>query len=170
MSKRFWTVLFLVLLGVGGLLYMRHAREASVEASSSRHGGGRHGGGMGDLPVPVVAGKVEEHDVPIYLDGLGTVQAFNTVTVKARVDGQIDKVAFTEGQDVKEGDLLAVIDARPYQASLDQAVAKKAQDEAQLPNARVTLKRDEDLINKRVLDQQSYDTQKYLVDQLVATV
>ena len=176
MSKRFWIILFIALLGAGGLVYLRHTREAAGSAGgrpgAAGGGGGRRGGGGpgGDMPVPVIAGVVEERDVPIYLDGLGTVQAFNTVTVRARVDGQIDKVAFTEGQDVKEGDLLALIDPRPYQASLDQALAKKAQDEAQFSNARATLKRDEDLINKKVLDQQSYDTQRFLVDQLAATV
>lgn len=120
--------------------------------------------------MPVVAGVVEKKDVPIYLDGLGTVQAFNTVTVKARVDGTLDKVVFTEGQDVKQGDLLAQIDVRPYQASYDQAVAKKAQDEAMLASARLILARDADLIKTKVLDQQTYDTQRYTVDQLVATV
>lgn len=164
MSKRFWVVLLLVLVGAGGLVYLRHTREAAAAASGGRPGaagsGGRSGGGGGgsgghrggpggDAPVPVVAGTVEQRDVPIYLDGLGTVQAFNTVTVKARVDGQIEKIGFTEGQDVKEGDLLALIDPRPYQAALDQALAKQAQDEAQLNNGRVTLKRDEDLIAKR---------------------
>ena len=76
-------------------------------------------------PVPVVEGVVATKDVPIYLDGLGTVQAFNTVTVHTRVDGQVVKVAFTEGQDVQAGDVLAQIDPAPYQAALDQAVAKK---------------------------------------------
>ena len=186
MSKRFWIILLLILLAVSGVFYLRHTREAAnATAGPGATGGGRPGGGgggsggghrggpggpSGGMAVPVVAGKVEEQNVPIYLDGLGTVQAFNTVTVKARVDGQIDKIAFTEGQDVKEGELLALIDPRPYQAALDQAIAKKAQDDAQLSNARVTLKRDEDLIAKKVLDQQSYDTQRFLVDQLVATV
>ena len=82
--------------------------------------------------VPVTAGLAETKNVPVYLTGLGTVQAFNTVVVKVRVDGQLDKVAFTEGQDVKAGDLLAQIDPRPYQAALDQAKAVKAKDEAQL--------------------------------------
>ncbi|MFX6182769.1 biotin/lipoyl-binding protein, partial [Acinetobacter baumannii] len=77
--------------------------------------------------------------------GLGTVQAFNTVTIKARVDGQLQTVAFTEGQQVKRGDLIAQLDPRPYQAAFDQAVAKKVQDEAQLGNARLDLQRYTDL-------------------------
>ena len=157
----------------------RHSADgANGAAAAGGHGsaGGRRGGAGGrggtdpNTPVPVVAGTVEHKDVPIFLDGLGTVQAFNTVNVKARVDGQLEKVAFTEGQDVKVGDLLAQIDARPYQAMLDQAIAKKAQDEALLGNGQVVLKRDEDLISKKVLDQQTYDTQKFTVDQLAATV
>ncbi|HKP02692.1 MAG TPA: efflux RND transporter periplasmic adaptor subunit [Chthoniobacterales bacterium] len=142
------------------------SRDNAASASSERRGSGPAGGG----PVPVVAGKSEQKDVPIYLDGLGTVQAFNTVTVHTRVDGQLDKVLFVEGQDVKAGDLLAVIDPRPFQAALDQAVAKKAQDEAQLANAKVTLQRNTDLLNKKVIDQQDFDTSKYLGDQFVAAV
>jgi multidrug efflux system membrane fusion protein len=120
--------------------------------------------------VPVVAGKVEEKDTPIYLDGLGTVQAFNTVTVHTRVDGELQQVLFTEGQDVKTGDLLAVIDPRPFQAALDQAVAKKAQDEAQLANAKATFARNTDLLKKKVIDQQDFDTSKYQGDQFQAAV
>ena len=182
-KKTLWITLLAVLLAAGWL-YVRHQGAAAAQASSAAAGvagGGRvsvsHGSGPGgahgfgpDLPVPVVPGVVTKRDVPIYLDGLGTVQAFNTVTVRARVDGAIDKILFTEGQDVQAGDVLAQIDPRPYQAQLDEAVAKKAQDEAMLSNARLVLKRDEDLIKKTVLDQQSYDTQRYLVDQLVATV
>src|SRR5882757_9393388 len=134
--------------------------------SSGRHGGGAAGGG----PVPVVAGKVEQKDTPMYLDGLGTVQAFNTVTVHTRVDGELQQVLFTEGQDVKKGDLLAVIDPRPFQAALDQAIAKKAQDEAQLANAKVTLARNTDLLKKKVIDQQDFDTSKYQGDQFQAAV
>ena len=122
------------------------------------------------LPVPVVEGVVSTKDVPIYLDGLGTVQAFNTVTIHTRVDGQLVKVAFTEGQEVKTGDVLAQIDPAPYQAASDQAAAKKAQDEAQLTNARVDLQRYADLLKTDSITQQIYDTQKSLVSQLEATV
>ena len=120
--------------------------------------------------MPVVAGKVEQKDVPIFLDGLGTVQAFNTVTVRPRVDGELTQVLFREGEDVKTGDLLAVVDPRPYQAAMDQAVAKKAQDEAQLGNAQVVLKRNTDLLARKVLDQQTFDTSKFAVDQFQGTV
>ncbi|MEI8234248.1 MAG: efflux RND transporter periplasmic adaptor subunit [Verrucomicrobiota bacterium] len=120
--------------------------------------------------VPVVAGTVGEKDVPIYLEGLGTVQALNTVTVHVRVDGQLEKVAFTEGQEVKEGELLAKIDPAPFETQLAQAEAKKQQDEAQWVNAVVNLKRDVQLRTERVISQQEYDTQKALTDQLKATV
>ena len=86
--------------------------------------------------IPVSTTKSERQDVPVWLRGLGTVQALNTVTVRARVDGTLDKFPVTEGQLVKQGTLLAVIDPRPYQAALDAAVAKKAQDDAQLAKAR----------------------------------
>ena len=98
----------------------------------------------GGGPVPVVAGKVEQKDVPIYLDGLGTVQAFNTVTLHSRVDGTLVQVNFTEGQDVKTGDVVAVVDPKPYQAVLDQAKAQAALDQ-------VTLKRQEDLRARNVI-------------------
>ena len=91
--------------------------------------------------VPVTIAPVVKADFPVYLSGLGTVQGFNTVVVRTRVDGQIDQIAFKEGQQVKQGDLLVQIDPRPYQAALDQAKAKKAQDEANLANANLDLQR-----------------------------
>ena len=111
---------------------------------------------MGSGPVPIVPGKVETKDVPIFLDGLGTVQAFNTVTVHSRIDGQVIKIAFIEGQDVHTGDLLAQLDPAPFQAQLDQNLAKKSQDEAQLSIARLTLTRDKELLTGKILAQQDY--------------
>ena len=89
--------------------------------------------------VPATVAKATRQDVPIYATGVGNVEAYESVLIRARVDGNLMSVPVTEGQDVKQGDLIAVIDPRPYQAILDQAKAKKAQDEAQLANARLDL-------------------------------
>jgi multidrug efflux system membrane fusion protein len=118
--------------------------------------------------VPVTIASVEKADFPAYLFGLGSVQAFNTVVVRTRVDGHIDKIAFQEGQLVKEGDLLVQIDPRPYQAAFDQAVAKKAQDEANLANARLDLHRYVSL--GEFATKQQTDTQNSTVLQLTAQI
>jgi membrane fusion protein, multidrug efflux system len=120
--------------------------------------------------IPVSVATAERRNVPIYLTGLGTVQAFNTVTVKTRVDGELVKVAFTEGQDVKAGDLLAQIDPRPFQAAYDQAVAKKVQDEANLANAKLDLQRFSDLATRNFAPTQQVDTQRATVAQLEAQI
>jgi multidrug efflux system membrane fusion protein len=157
-------IVMLCLLVVAGAVWLsrRHTATANKTGPGARP--------LELPPVPVVAGTVVQKDVPIYLGGIGTVQAFNTVTVHARVDGQVQKIAFTEGQDVRAGDLLAQIDPDPFRTALEQTVAKKGQDEAQLANARVDLKRYADLLANEGVTQQQYDTQKALVDQLVATV
>lgn len=121
-------------------------------------------------PVPVTAGIVETKDFPIYRIGLGTVQAYNTVTVRVRVDGEVQKIAFREGQDVRTGDLLAQIDPRPYEALLRQAEADKARDEALLANARLDLERFSTLAVKEFATRQSVDTQKALVAQYQAAI
>jgi multidrug efflux system membrane fusion protein len=120
--------------------------------------------------ISVVGGEVQVRDTPIYLDGIGTVQAFNTVTIHTQVNGVLQKVAFKEGQDVKAGALLAIVDPRPYQAQLDQAKAKKAEDDAQLSNASVIYARNDSLLQKGLVDQQTVDTEKASVDQFSATV
>jgi multidrug efflux system membrane fusion protein len=116
--------------------------------------------------VSVAAAK--RTDYPIYIDGLGQAQAYNTVTVRTRVDGQIEKIAFDEGQTVKAGNLLAQIDARPFQAALDQAKAKQAQDQATLANAKLDLVRYSTLAKQSFATQQQLDTQNALVNQLIA--
>ncbi|MBR0696482.1 efflux RND transporter periplasmic adaptor subunit [Bradyrhizobium lablabi] len=119
-------------------------------------------------PVPVKIAPVEKADFPVYLTGLGTVQGFNTVQVRTRVDGQIIKIAFQEGQFVKEGDTLVEIDPRPFQAVLDQAKAKKAQDEANLANANLDLQRYTRL--GEFATRQQTDTQRSTVAQLTAQI
>ena len=120
--------------------------------------------------IPVTVSTVARRDVPILLDSLGTVQASNTVTIHSQVDGKLQSVNFVEGQEVHKGDTLAVIDPRAFQATLDQAVAKKAQDEAQLIAAQKDLDRFKTLIAKAAGTQQSVDQQQGKVDQLKATI
>ena len=119
-------------------------------------------------PIRVSIASVEKADFPVYLTGLGAVQGFNTVVVRTRVDGQIDKIAFQEGQSVKQGDLLAEIDPRPFQAALDQAKAKKVQDEANLANANLDLQRFTKL--GEFATRQQTDTQRSTVAQLTAQI
>src|SRR3569623_179406 len=123
-----------------------------------------------DMAVPVLVATPIVEDVPVYLDGVGQVRALFTVTVRAQVDGKLLKVNFTEGQDVKAGDTLAEIDPRTYQAQYDQAVAKKAQDEATLANARIDQDRYVKLAASNSGSKQQADTQKALVSQLEAQV
>ena len=123
-----------------------------------------------DDTIPVVTEKVRRQDLPVYLNGLGKVQALNTVTIRAQVDGKIVQVNFHEGQDVRSGDILLQIDPRPYQAAFDQAVAKQNQDQAQLDYAQKVLDRDTGLFGKKILDQQSLDLQQSTTAQLEALV
>src|ERR1700730_6000162 len=120
--------------------------------------------------VPVTEGQAESRDVPIWLSGIGSVQPLNAVTVKVRVDGELDRVAFIEGQDVRKGDVLAQIDPRSFRAQLKQAQANKAKDEAQLANARLDLERSTRLEAKGAASKQSLDTQQAQVAALGATV
>ncbi|MGD0722657.1 MAG: efflux RND transporter periplasmic adaptor subunit [Roseiarcus sp.] len=121
-------------------------------------------------PAPVSVARAERADFPLYLEGLGQVQAYNTVTVRTRVDGQVVKIGFAEGQMVEAGDLVAQIDPRPYQAALDQAKAKKSQDDANLANAKLDLQRYATLAKQSFATQQQLDTQSAMVSQLIAQI
>src|SRR5215510_15036837 len=134
-------------------------------------GGGKKGqkGGMA-LSVSVAVAKVETRDLPVYLSGLGSVEAFNTVVIKSRIDGQLVQVAFKEGQEVKQGDLLAVIDPRPYEVQLSQAQATLFKDQAALKDARLNMERFQQLYKDGVIPKQQYDTQTSLEAQLDGAV
>jgi membrane fusion protein, multidrug efflux system len=151
-------VVLLVLAGAAGLAW--HLMRDRPAAASP----------VTDPPVPVVADTVLSQDVPIYETGIGAVQAFNSVTVRTRVDGQLDKVVFTEGQDVKAGDVLAQIDPRLLQAQLEEAQAQKASHEAQLGDAKLDLQRFSNLAKRGAGTEQSADTQQALVAQLKANI
>src|SRR4029077_15304966 len=155
--------LVLLVAAVGAVGYFGWQRFRGPDAAKSESASSPRA-----VPVPVTIAPVEKADFPVYLTGLGTVQGFNTVVVRTRVDGQIDKVAYKEGQLVTQGDLLVEIDPRPYQAALDQAKAKKAQDEANLANANLDLQRFTKL--GEFATRQQTDTQRSTVAQLTAQI
>jgi multidrug efflux system membrane fusion protein len=157
------TITWIVLIAaVAGACYYGWGRyQAGQEAAANARKVVRNA-------VQVSIAPVEKSDFPVYLTGLGTVQGFNTVLVRTRVDGQIDKIAFKEGQVVNQGDLLVEIDPRPYQATLDQAKAKKAQDEANLANVNLDLQRFIKL--GEFATKQQLDTQHSTVLQLTAQI
>jgi len=126
--------------------------------------------GTGPQAIQVAVAPAERKDVPVYQSGLGTVQASNTVSVKSRVDGQIVQIAFREGQFVKQGDLLIVIDPRPYQVALEQAQATLSRDQSQLKNAQLDYQRYQGLLKEGVIAQQQFDAQRALVGQLEGTI
>lgn len=148
----------LIIAGAAGL-WIGHGRDNSAPAAVAA-----------PPAVPVTEGRAEARDVPIWLSGIGSVQALNAVTVKVRVDGQLERVAFAEGQDVRRSDVLAQIDPRPFRAQLKQAQANKAKDEAQLANTRLDLERSMRLEAKGVATKQTLDTQRSQVTALEATL
>jgi len=154
-----WIVLIAAIAGAGYYGWGRY--QARQEAAANAQKVVRNA-------VQVNTAQVEKSDFPVYLTGLGTVQGFNTVLVRSRVDGQIDKIAFKEGQVVNQGDLLVEIDPRPYQATLDQAKAKKSQDEANLANVNLDLQRFIKL--GEFATKQQLDTQHSSVLQLTAQI
>src|SRR5581483_865385 len=124
----------------------------------------------GPQPIPVLTSRAQRRDVPIRLDGLGTVAAYYTVTIHSRVDGELMKVAFTEGQEVKKGDLLAQIDPRPFQIAKEQAEAQLARDKAALVDDKLNLERDQELRKQSLVAQQVVDDQQALVGQAEGSV
>jgi multidrug efflux system membrane fusion protein len=155
-------VLFAVLLiAVGGYVVLGQVERDKARAAAAA---------TPPPGIPVTVAIAEAKDVPVYIRGLGTVQAYKTVAVKTRVDGQIVKITFQEGQDVKEGDPLFQIDPRPYQAALDRAIAAKQRDEAQLEGAQLDLERYGKLLGPGFQSRQSYDQQKATVDSLKAAI
>src|SRR6516165_1085697 len=163
-SRTVGWILFVAAIAAAGYFgYQRYyGAEATAKADSAQKAAARR------PAIPVSIAPVEKADFPVYLTGLGTVQGFNTVQVRTRVDGQIDKIAFQEGQLVKQGDLLAEIDPRPFQAALDQAKAKKVQDEADLANANLDLQRYTKL--GEFATRQQTDTQRAMVARMTALI
>jgi len=152
--------------GVAHQLHNRIWTPPSQNAAAPGQGQGQ----ASPAPIVVTVTPVKRADFAVVLESIGQVQAYNTVLVRARVDGQIMKIAFSEGQMVKQGDLLAQIDPRAFQAALDQAVAKKAQDEANLANAKLDLTRYATLAKQDFATKQQLDTQNALVLQLTASI
>src|SRR3954451_20421993 len=161
-ARRRTVSIFITLLILGGLAYIGWTSWQQKQAANR--------GQRPDLPVPVLAATPRVQDVPVYLEGVGSVRALNNVLVRSQVDGKLIAVNFTEGQDVKKGDVLAEIDPAIYKAQYDQAVAKKAQDEAQLGNMRLDLTRYQQLAATNAGSKQQADTQRAVVAQQEALV
>jgi membrane fusion protein, multidrug efflux system len=159
-----WVLLVVALIGLGYFGWQRFHVDQAAQADSAQ----KSAAAARNAAVPVTVAPVEKADFPVFLTGLGTVQGFNTVVVRTRVDGQIHEIAFKEGDLVKQGDLLAQIDPRPFQAALDQAKAKKQQDEANLANANLDLQRFTKL--GEFATRQQTDTQRSTVAQLTAQI
>jgi multidrug efflux system membrane fusion protein len=152
--------LLIALVAAGGVLYFTHTRPLEPAAAAPAP----------SPAAPIVPGVVTQHDVPIYLSGVGTVIAYNTVVVRAQIQGQITSINFTEGQAVHAGDLLAQIDLRPYQALIDQYTGNLERDQAQLINAQANLTRYTTLGEKGWATPQLVETQKAQVGQLQAAI
>jgi len=138
--------------------------------SKQKGGGGKGGRGGAQMTIPVAVATAEIRDLPILLDGLGSVEAYNTVAVKSRIDGQLVKINVKEGQEVKQGELLAEIDPRPYEVQLSQAQATLFKDQAALKDARLNLERFQQLYKDGVISKQQFDTQGSLEGQLDGAV
>src|SRR5258705_9864435 len=154
----FWPTCVLLVVVVAAAILWRHSQPDARAAIQPQ------------AAIPVTLGVAKQQDVPVLLDGLGTIQASNTIAIRSQIDGKLQSVNFVEGQEVHAGDTLAVIDPRSLQAALDQAKAKKLQDEAQLIAAQKDLDRFKALAAKDFGTQQSVDQQQGKVDQLKASI
>jgi multidrug efflux system membrane fusion protein len=170
-----WVIFLLIIAGVAGYAVWRASQPTAPQPGQGGGGGfGPGGGGPGRPrglgPVPVVVSKVTRSSIPVYLNGLGNVAAYYTVVVKSRVDGQIMKVDFNEGDFVKEGQILIEIDPRPYQVQLDMAEGTLARDQALLNNSKIDLERYKMLLATDAIPKQQLDTQSALVAQYEGTI
>jgi len=163
-KKRSWTRWIVLLIGLLVVAFIASRIVGKNRAESAKSAK------MGPPAVPIAVAVIKKGDIPVYLTGLGSVTAFNTVTVKTRIDGQLVKINFQEGQNVKAGDLLAQIDPRPYQVQLEQAQGQLAKDEATLNNAKVDLARYQTLYQQDAIPKQQLDTQVATVAQLQGTL
>jgi multidrug efflux system membrane fusion protein len=170
MKKLIRNFLIVIALVAAATVVVVMAQGRQQQGQGQGQSFGKRGRGAPDAPVPSLAAQAKLADVPVYLDGVGTTKALNTVTVRPQIDGKLTKVRFKEGQDVERGYVLAEIDPTTYQAMLDQAIAKKAQDEAQLANARLDLDRYNRLVASNSATRQQADTQRATVAQLEAQV
>jgi membrane fusion protein, multidrug efflux system len=158
---RWWIWLLVIVLAGGGYWYFRgRSNQATATAAAGKRSGPGGANAPGSFVVPVVAATATRGDLPVFFNGLGNVTAFNTVTVRSRVDGQIVKINFVEGQYVKEGEALIEIDPRPYQVQLEQAEGQLAKDQAQLRDVQVDFERYTLLFKEGVIPKQQLDTQQ----------
>jgi len=159
-----WWIWLLMLVILGALAYRWYQRPHGQQSP------GQRGTGRGPQTIPVMVASAHRGEMSVWLNGLGTVTAFNTVTVRSRVDGQLEQVAFREGQFVRQGDLLAQIDPRPFQVQLAQAEGALARDQAQLNNAKVDLERYRTLLEQDSIPKQQLDTQAAVVGQMEGAI
>jgi multidrug efflux system membrane fusion protein len=167
-----WIVLMLVICSIAGYAVWRASQMATAaqRVQAAGGGGGRGGRRAGLGPVPVVVTKVTRSSIPVYLNGLGNVTAYYTVTVKSRVDGQLVNVAFRESQLVEQGDLLAEIDKRPFEVQLAQAKGQLARDQALLASAKLEQERNKLLLEKGLIPKQQFDLQVAQIGQYEGAV
>ena len=170
-----WVVILLIIAGVAGYAVWRAGQPGLIATPAAGGGGARGGGGGGRGrgafgPTPVTVAKPHKANVPVYLNGLGNVTAFYTVTVRSRVDGQLMSIGFKEGETVKQGQVLAEIDPRPYEVLLQQAQGTLARDTATLANAKLDLERYVQLLAQDAIPKQQLDTQRATVAQLEGNI